>query len=94
MWFITSIRVLDNEIILSSRCWGYFSSKEECIKILHNNITDIHECYYNYAVIEKINEGLYPLPIEREFFEYNRDSSGFFEIKEPEWDFTGNFAIG
>ena len=94
MWFITTVRVLDNDIICS-RCWGYHRNKNDCIRILHHNITDIHECYYNYAVIEKINEGLCSLSTEREFFEYKRDSSGFFEIEEPEWaKFYSNFAIG
>ena len=94
MWFITTIRVLDNEIIYP-RCWGYYHNKNDCIKVLHDNITDIHEYYYNYAVIEKINEGLYSLPIEREFFEYKKNLSGFFEIEEPEWAKSHSiFAIG
>ena len=94
MWFITTIRGVDNEI-MCSRCWGYYYDKNDCIKVLHDNITDIHECYYNYAVIEKINEGLSSLSIEREFFEYKRNLSGFFEIEEPKWaEFYSNFAIG
>lgn len=96
MWFITTIRLSkDNVHISDIRHWGYFSSKEECIKILHKNITDLHEYYYNYAVIEKIDSGLYSFPTEREFFEYKKELSGFFEIKEPLWARNySNFFIG
>lgn len=94
MWFITTIRVMEDGSIYP-RCWGYYSNKEECIKVLHNNSTDLHEYYFDYAVIEKIDEGISSYPSEREFFQYRKDLVGFFEIEEPLWaKYSCNFSIG
>lgn len=73
---------------------GYSSSYEYCVKELHENCFDFYEGCYNFAVIEKYCEGIYPFCEERQFFKYNNINETFFEITEPkELKNIGNFAI-
>ena len=58
MWFITVIHIDKEGKFSDSRCWGYYVNKQDCIEDLHNNNTDMSEYYYNYAVIENIDEGI------------------------------------
>ena len=95
MWFITVIRIDKEGKLSDSRCWGYYSKYEWCVEDLHTNNTDMAECYYNYAVIEEIPEGISMYPKNRQFFQYDIFGEGFFEILEPEWaKHFCNFAIG
>jgi hypothetical protein len=64
MFFITAIYseyVIEPDIYGSpySRCFGYFIKKEDAIKAVENNESDLHECLYDYIVIENLKEGLY-----------------------------------
>jgi len=49
-----------NEKIKRDRTVGWFQDKEKAIQCIRENWGDIYECgYYNYALVEKISEGLY-----------------------------------
>lgn len=77
------------------RTFGYYPHKEWAIEDLHNNNTDLHERLYNYAVVEKIPMGLYPLAEERIFFKWDEEKQGFFEVDGAEFeDCFGNYAFG
>ena len=41
----------------SNRCWGWFPTFEDAEEVILNNITDIFEYYYHYAVIEEMPPG-------------------------------------
>jgi len=41
-----------------SRIFGWFSSLNKAVEAVENNVGDIHECSYKYAIIEKSLEGL------------------------------------
>ena len=74
------------QLTLGSRrspCFKY--SMEEAEEIVKANIGDIWEGCYDYACIEEIEEGLYPIGIERKFYKYNRDINQYEEIPEPEY---------
>ena len=77
------------------RTWGFFYDKNDAIEALHKNATDMCETIYGYAVIEESYEGICPNCINRQFFKWNHDNQGYFEINEPECvKRIYNFAIG
>jgi hypothetical protein len=67
----------------SVRCVGYFKEKEEAVYTVENNVCDIFEYTYNYAVIERIEEGLYQVDIEPTFFKYNFEKEAYEECEKP-----------
>ena len=67
----------------STRVVGYYSSKEDAIECVKGNYGDIWETCYNYAVVEKIEEGIYNATREREFFKYNEESDCYEPYIEP-----------
>ena len=78
-----------------SRTFGYYPHKEWAIEDLHKNNTNLHEYLYDYAVVEKIPMGLYPLAEERILFKWDEDKQGFYEIDgDCMQDCFGNYAFG
>lgn len=77
------------------RTWGYYEDKATAIRALHENWTHMFETCYWYAVIEKIGEGICSLCEWRQWFKYDKEKDGYFEIEEPEAvKHLVNFAIG
>lgn len=65
-----------------SPCFRYtFEDAEEVVK---NNICDIWETCYDYAVIEEIDCRLYSCSHIQKFYKYNRDIDGYEPIEKPE----------
>lgn len=75
------------------RTFGYYNNRDVAIELVKKNCCDIQERCYKYAVIEKIDEGLYNPAEERVFFEWNEDKKQF-ELIEPFIDHCGNYAFG
>ena len=77
------------------RTWGYYPEYEMAVMALHENRTDMHEGCYYYAVIEKIGPGICADVEESQWFKWNREKCGYFEIEEPECvRCVTNHAIG
>ncbi len=57
---------------------------EEAEEVVLNNICDIWETCYDYAVIEEIDSKIYPRYIKRQFYKYNTDIHGYEAIEEIE----------
>ena len=100
-WFITVMEKIDpNERFLAKfgdkRCWGFYANKQDALNTLHENRTDLWETIYNYAVLEKYYEGISNEEIgSRQFFKYDIERNGYFEIDEPECvKHLCSFAIG
>jgi hypothetical protein len=100
MYFITVFdKVEPSDMFLAEfgdqRTWGYYPEYVLAANALHKNVTDLHEGCYEYAVIEKIDWGICAICDERQWFKWDREKRGYFEIEEPECvkHFT-NFAIG
>ena len=87
-WFITVFESMESdksgELKGDSRCWGFFSDKDEAVKVLHGNISDLWETVYDYAVLEGFFEGICGYTENRRFFKYSMEKNGYFEIPEPE----------
>jgi hypothetical protein len=100
MYFITCFEKYEKDElgwsdIGSSRTFGYYPHKEWAIEDLHKNNLDIREAVYDYAVVEKIPMGLYPLAEERIFFKWDEEKQGFYEIDGADMqDCFGNYAFG
>ena len=83
MYFITTLRVLD-KVIDDCRTVGYFSSYRDAYDRVINNTCDIFEDgYYNYAVIERIGQGLYPQVQEIQWFYYDRMDHSILTVERP-----------
>lgn len=66
-----------------SRIVGYFTNEEYAISAVEANAADIQEHCYNYAFIEKVEEGLYSpaTPSERKVYVWSNDL-GFIQIED------------
>lgn len=100
MWFITVFETYEiNELGWSEygcqRCWGYFHDYETACRALRENWTDMWETIYDYAVLEKIPEGLVPDVEEVHWFKFNMEYKGYFEMPIPEGESKyDSFTIG
>ena len=72
MYFVTTLRVLDKEVIDDCRTVGYYKSYSDAYNCCKHNRGDIFEDgYYNYAVVTFVEEGLYPDKCEQQWFKRN-----------------------
>ena len=69
---------------------GFRHELEDAKETVKENMCDIWETMFNYALIEKVEPCLYPDCLERWFFRYNRETGKYEEIEEPDW--IKNFA--
>lgn len=78
------------------RCVGYFRSDKTAMLCVLHNMGDIHENgYYNYAVIERLGEGLYPHPEHVQWFKWDDELNGFIDCETPKgYENVTNFGIG
>jgi phosphoribosylformylglycinamidine (FGAM) synthase PurS component len=65
------------------RTLGYFLTLEEAKYVIKNNVNDIHENYYKYAIIEEVSPGLYT-STESKTYWYMWTLRGYRRIKKPE----------
>jgi len=100
MYFITVFEKIEpSEMYLAEfgdqRTWGYYPEYEYAAEVLHENVTDMHEGCYEYALIENIDYGICAIADERQWFKWDAEKRGYFEIEEPECvKQICNFAIG
>jgi len=81
----------------SSRCWGWYRKLKDAIIAVVENHTDIHEDSYDYAVIEKVPEGVIPMSEDIKWFvwEGDPDKGKYVECPKPKWaEITCNWSIG
>ena len=88
MWFITvlekrEINPLGWPEYGSRRTWGYYSDYDTALQALHENWTDMWEYVYDYAVLEETGEGICPIPKSIQWFKYDNERDGYFEIEMP-----------
>lgn len=78
-----------------SRVVGYYTDFNDADTVLKENICDVHETIYHYAVIEEIEEGVYPVAQSRWFYKYDKEKDGYYPIDEPaEFKHYSNIALG
>ena len=92
MYFVTTIDSNHDD----TRCVGYFKEfKDAEIRVLEN-VLDIYETCYDYAVIENVPEGFYQYDFTPKWYKWNVSKEKYEKIKErPEkYKNTIGFAIG
>lgn len=100
MYFITVFEtIMPSDMVYAvfgnQRTCGYYQEYEWAATALHENIVDMHEGCYEYAVIEKIGYGISANVEERQWFKWDKEKRGYLEIEEPECvRHLTNFAIG
>lgn len=100
MWFITvferrEINHLGWPEYGCKRTWGYYSNRETALQALNENWTDMWETCYHYAVLEKLGEGICPYLESVQWFKYDIERGGYFEIEIPDGESVHcAFALG
>ena len=89
MFFITcfseiSLNKLGYPDIGNTRTVGFVETLEEAGQLLMDNVYDLWETIYQYAVIEEIHPGIYPIPEDRCFFRFDTDTKRYIPIEEPD----------
>ena len=73
-----------DDVILRERTVGFFRRMEEAFLAVSNNRMDIFEDgYYNYAVIERVGQGLYPRVNELQWFFYDYQDRSVLTVTRP-----------
>lgn len=101
MFFITCFEKCEIDVatgmpdVGDTRTVGYYEDLETCKRALHENFCDIHEFLYEYAVVEYIEPGIYSRAKESEWFQWDNEKGGFFEIPKPQCTYGWfNYALG
>lgn len=91
MWFVTTVEKMepyDDDPTWAdygeTRCWAFYSDKKKATQSLHENWTDMRENFWNYAVIEEYEEGICNDTGNRQWFKWDEERQGYFEIDESE----------
>ena len=79
----------------NSRVVGFYHNFEDADESVKTNSCDINEYSYDYALVEKVNPGLYPKTIVMQYYKFNYNK----RIYEPiavleELNMICNFTIG
>lgn len=82
-----------------SRCWGWYSKKEDAFAAVKMNAGDMHETTFQYIVIEEVSEGVPPFSKAIQWFRYVPNkvySKGrWVRCKPPEFaQSVINFSLG
>ena len=68
----------------STRIWGWYSDIADAKNVIENNITDIFEYYYTYAIIEEVKEGVPAFPLQKKlWYKWNTEQNKYLPIPEP-----------
>lgn len=63
---------------------GFFTEYNDCVRALHTNACDMFETCYNYACVEECIEGIAEPGMTKQWFKYNKEKNGYFEIPTPD----------
>lgn len=102
IWFLTSIWVeilaihpTTGEIKTSreTRTFGYYRGFQKALQAVKDNRGNMHECLYQYLVMERIGEGVHALVEDEHWFKWSDKQWVFTE--KPRWAIGfANWAIG
>lgn len=76
------------------RTWGFYTVFGEADRVLHNNVTDLHEGCYDYAVIEEYEEGISGYTGKSWWYEYTEWLGCYTRIDKPCNTSVGSLALG
>ena len=96
MYFITVLENVNEWPNLGDqRTWGYYPTFEQAHSAVVNNVTDIQEGCYGYALIEHIDPGICSYAEQIQWYKWDEVNKLFVEIDQPKtMKHICNFAIG
>ena len=93
IYIVTTMRDLETGNNPHSRCW--FSKLKDAKLTIEINDLDLHECYYDYAVIEKVREYTLALVDKEWWYKWNNRKKKYMPIDKPKkLKYVCNFGIG
>ncbi|MBQ8218470.1 MAG: hypothetical protein IJZ79_01860 [Bacilli bacterium] len=106
IFVVTVFQKIDHEPLLDDpskylpnfgerRCVGWFDNFQEADYAVINNFSNMHDDFYEYAIIEKIESGILTVDIDRVVYKWNSEKSQYEAIDTPvELSKSSNFGIG
>lgn len=67
----------------SKRCIGYYETNKEAIDAVKTNRGDMHECKYNYIVIEEVPNGVWRSTVNEFWFTWSPAREEWIQCKKP-----------
>lgn len=96
MYFITAIAGNDNSrpgFRRPKRTFGYASELSIAQYYVNENVGSMHECLYDYIVIENIGPGIHPESKQEWWYEWN--GGRWMTCEKPDWSLGRvNWALG
>lgn len=71
MWFITSILTHGDGRLPFHRTFGFYAEKRQAEIAVEENRGNMHECMYNFLVIEEIGEGVHALAENEQWYRWD-----------------------
>ena len=93
-WFITAIcsketmkRITENSRFIpnKSHTFGFYNYYNEAYQAVKENRCDIHECLYDYLIVEYIEPGIHPDVHSKEWWQWDTKTNS--DWKLDDYDF-------
>jgi len=97
MYFITALQSNPRPGQPYKRCFGFHLDLFTAIDSVSDNVGNMHECIYDYIVIEHFSPGIHPIADNDVWFRWSEDAPvGWAKMDHKPSEFEGiiNFAIG
>lgn len=79
---IYAIKLFDEDLKYCGNI-GYYFDKATTIEAVENNVFDIYENAYTYAVVMAIREGLYNVGEEEFWYKWNKEKKCYESCNKP-----------
>jgi hypothetical protein len=94
-YYVVTTLYADEKRIPRTRNVALVTDETEAIDIVHCNYGDIYEFSYDYALIEKLQPGLYPAVLKEMWFQWDKQKKRYCSCEKPkEFLHMVNFTIG
>jgi len=81
---IYTVTTLRGALHSGTRCVGFYHDVRDAQKAVEENAMDINECgYYHFAVIEKVNPGVYNFGMDAWWYKWH-NTEGYKPCDKPE----------
>lgn len=68
-----------------TRCFGYFPTFNEAEKAVLNNYCDIFEYIHEYAVIEKVEDGIHQIDLSPTWYKWDSEKECYEKVDRPDF---------
>lgn len=80
---------------IDKRTFGYYSSPVEALEAVLQNKSNLQEGLYDYVVIEAMEEGIHPISVKEDWFNWDKELNTWKRCEKPaEFKNTINFSLG